>query len=182
MSHTDGHTHLYVNKFRVQAFCSAVYQSSTFIYGTLYSSKITNFVFWVHTCLGHLTIPQYMIIIITARKRSLRRLCFYTCPSVILFTDGAGRGGPSDTTRYGKRASGTHPTGMHSCLELTVSRLWTSFLRCSSCSSFSLSVKFLRFVVAHRSRLNLRYLQTIKCKYLSSIPSCCAIFTDSMGR
>ena len=67
-------------------------------------------------------------------------------------------------------------------LELTVSRLWTSFLRCSSCSSLSLSVKFLRFVVAHRSRLNLRYLQTITCKYQSSIPSCCAIFTDRIGR
>ena len=24
---------------------------------------------------------------------------------------------PSDTTRYGQRADGTHPTGMHSCLE-----------------------------------------------------------------
>ena len=31
---------------------------------------------------------------ITARKRSLRRLCFYTCLSVILFTGGEGSPGP----------------------------------------------------------------------------------------
>ena len=71
---------------------------------------------------------------ITARKRSLRRLCFSTCLSVILFTGESvsgvgsvsrrvcirGLGGwtdslPSDTMGYGQRASGTHPTGMHSC-------------------------------------------------------------------
>ena len=32
--------------------------------------------------------------IFTARKRSLRRLCFYTCPSVILFTWGVSRHTP----------------------------------------------------------------------------------------
>ena len=172
---------MYVNKSRVRAFRSVIYQSSTFFRGTLYSSKITNFVFWVHTCLGHLTIPQYMIIVTTARKRSLRRLCFYTCPSVILFTGGGGRrGGPSDTMGYGKRAGGTHPNGMHSCLELTVSRLWTSFLRCSSCSFLSLSVKSLRFVVVHRSRLNLRYLQShsnINLQYRHDMQFKCCIST-----
>ena len=78
-------------------------------------------------------------LIFAARKRSLRRLCFYTCLSVILFAGGGGvciRGGlhtggsasrgvsiqggwadppPSDTTGYGQRAGGTQPTGMHSC-------------------------------------------------------------------
>ena len=48
-----------------------------------------------HTC-ENITFPQFrwrvVIIrnIITARKHSLRRLCFYTCLSVILFTDGGG--------------------------------------------------------------------------------------------
>ena len=60
---------------------------------------------------------------------SLRRLCFYTCLSVILFTRGiesASRGGglhgglfgqtppSSDMTGCGQREGGTHPTGMHS--------------------------------------------------------------------
>ena len=61
--------------------------------------------------------------VITACKRSLRRLCFYTCLSVILFIGGGAglHGGgwadppPSDTMGYGQRVSGTHPTGMHSC-------------------------------------------------------------------
>ena len=57
--------------------------------------------------------------------QSLRKLCFYTCLSVILHPGGlhggsASRGGwtdlpPSDTTRYGQRAGGTHNTVMHSC-------------------------------------------------------------------
>ena len=34
-----------------------------------------------------------------------------------LHPGGLGRPPPSDTTRYGQRADGTHPTGMHSCLE-----------------------------------------------------------------
>ena len=71
------------------------------------------------------------VAIFTARKRSLWRLCFYTCLSVILFTrgcacseGGSGRGVPAQgglvlgewrppvTTTA---AGGTHPTGMHSC-------------------------------------------------------------------
>ena len=84
---------------------------------------------------------------ITARKISLRRLCFSTCLSVILFTGRGGfciwggsasregstsrqgpassRGGSTsregsayplpDTTGYGQRVGGRHPTGMHSC-------------------------------------------------------------------
>ena len=78
----------------------------------------------------------------TARKRSLRRLCFYTCLSVILFTGGytpqagtplpqagtppwqvhpPGKVPPAGTPPvqcmlgYSQQAGGTHPTGMHSC-------------------------------------------------------------------
>ena len=70
-------------------------------------------------------------VIFTARKRSLRRLCFYRCLSVHMggvhgfFRGGHAwffRGGMrvffsvfSDTMRYGQWAGGTHPTGMHSC-------------------------------------------------------------------
>ena len=81
--------------------------------------------------------------IITARTRSLRRLCFYTRQSVILFTAGvsasvhAGIHPPRvdpplradtpksshppptpcavHTGRYGQQAGGTHPTGMDTC-------------------------------------------------------------------
>ena len=84
--------------------------------------------------------------IFTARKRSLRGLCFYTCLSVILFTVGStwagtppparytppGRYIPQEGTPppgkvhppwpqcmlgYGQQAGGTHPTGMHSCMQ-----------------------------------------------------------------
>ena len=70
------------------------------------------------------------VIIITARKRSLRRLCFYTCLSVILFTGdrhspGANTPSRNQTPRehtppgadppcavhagrYGQQAGGTH--------------------------------------------------------------------------
>ena len=63
--------------------------------------------------------------IITARKRSLRRLCFYTCFLVILFTGGVPgpRGGSAPGGGWWRpppptatAAGGTHPTGMHSCL------------------------------------------------------------------
>ena len=40
-----------------------------------------------------LSINLIVFIVITARKRSLRRLCFYTCLSVILFTGGGWSGG-----------------------------------------------------------------------------------------
>ena len=36
-----------------------------------------------------------------------------------------GRPPSSDTTRYGQRAGGTHPTGMHSCL-MNVSENFTN--------------------------------------------------------
>ena len=68
--------------------------------------------------------------VITARKQSLRRLCFHKCLSVILFRGEGwclpkgmlgytadtplGRH-PTSTTGYGQLAGGTHPTGMHSC-------------------------------------------------------------------
>ena len=84
----------------------------------------------------------FLTFLITTRKRSLRRLCFYTCLSVILFTGGGylGRSTPGPGTppwpgtppgrytpgqvhppravhagRYGQQAGGTHPTEMHSC-------------------------------------------------------------------
>ena len=67
--------------------------------------------------------------IITTHKRSLRRLCFYTCLSDILFTGGGSTlagtpprqvhaplqaGTPLGAVhagRYGQQAGGTHPTG-----------------------------------------------------------------------
>ena len=76
---------------------------------------------------------------ITARKRSLRRLCFYTCLSVILFKGGwclvpggawsQGVPGPGgclvlrgvpgeDPPGTATAAVGRHPTEMHSCLIL----------------------------------------------------------------
>ena len=70
--------------------------------------------------------------LITARKRSLRRLCFYICLSVILFTGGGYLGrctppgrytppsGAVHAGRYGQQAGGRHPTGMHSCLVKTI--------------------------------------------------------------
>ena len=77
--------------------------------------------------------------IVTARKRSLRRLCFHRCLSgggVCILVGGLHPGGgvlhpggvciggrglgrlppPSDTTGYSQRVDGTHPTEMHSCL------------------------------------------------------------------
>ena len=77
--------------------------------------------------------PKGINQVFTARKRSLRRLCFRKRLS--FYPRGVGsasRGGglnlkgrrhpegvdrrpPSDTTRYGQRAGGTHRTGMHSC-------------------------------------------------------------------
>ena len=53
--------------------------------------------------------------IITARKRSLRRLCFYTCLSVILFTRGGGFSTPTprgEVEGSGQGVSpGSHPGG-----------------------------------------------------------------------
>ena len=72
------------------------------------------------------------IFIITARKRCLRRSCFYTCRSVFLFTGGdphvhaeipsipPGPDPPGSGTqpgRYGQPTGGMHPTGMHSCFQ-----------------------------------------------------------------
>ena len=80
-----------------------------------------------------------IILFITARKRSLRRLCFYRCLSVHMGGGVSGLirghawfylggcmvlfGGQcvvfsvfSDTMRYGQWVGGTHPTGMHSSL------------------------------------------------------------------
>ena len=77
----------------------------------------------------------FLIGIITARKRSLRRLCFHRCLSVhrgrCLHPPNGTRGrhpqeqtppGPEADTppavhawRYGQQAAGTHPTRMHTC-------------------------------------------------------------------
>ena len=82
-----------------------------------------------HTCIVSLCKTS----IFTARKRGLRRLCFYTCLSVhgggvcpsacwdIPPTPTPGtRGrhpppGAVHAGRYGQQAGGTHPTGMHTC-------------------------------------------------------------------
>ena len=55
--------------------------------------------------------------LVTARKRSLRRLCFHRC----LFVcpgGGADPPPPLDTMGYGQPAASTHPTGMYSCLHI----------------------------------------------------------------
>ena len=50
--------------------------------------------------------------IFTARKRSLRRLCFYTCPSVILFTWGVSRPTPrGDVEGSGRGGLQAHTQG-----------------------------------------------------------------------
>ena len=92
--------------------------------------------------------------VITVRKRSLRRLCFYTCLSVILFTGGVqaqargcpgpglgearpGGGGQArgcipacteaDTPpqQTATAADGTHPTGIHSSYNSDTKALFT---------------------------------------------------------
>ena len=69
--------------------------------------------------------------IITARKRSLRRLCFHRCLSVrgacmgghawqgVCRADGGGASmvGGCMAGESVTAAGGTHPTGMHSCLK-----------------------------------------------------------------
>ena len=71
---------------------------------------------------------------------SLRKLCFYTCLSVILFAGGCvpqcmlgytppGADPPSThytvhTRRSGQQARGTHPTGMHTCFTIEINFLW----------------------------------------------------------
>ena len=62
--------------------------------------------------------------IFTARKRSLRRLCFHRCflsvhgrgggGGVGLHPDRGGKKAPSDIMGYSHQA-GTHPAGIHSC-------------------------------------------------------------------
>ena len=59
----------------------------------------------------HLHKVMHCIVIFTARKRSLRRVCFYTCLSIILFTGGGHLGRyPPPQTRYTPSAGpGTPP-------------------------------------------------------------------------
>ena len=72
--------------------------------------------------------PMDLLAIFTARKRSLRRLCFYTCLPFCSWGGSASvhAGIPyppgADTPpcavhagRYGQQAGGMHPTGMQSC-------------------------------------------------------------------
>ena len=93
------------------------------------------------------------MIFITARKRSLRRLCFYTClsfcpqgesvfpiacwdapnpPSPRPETDPlrdqrqAPRPGAVHAGRYGQQAGGTHPTGIHSCYITVYTKCFTN--------------------------------------------------------
>ena len=63
----------------------------------------------------------HYIIIFTSRKRSLRRLCFYTCLSVILFTVGRGWY-PSMHCRWYPSIPCRSPRGVVSCHALQVSR------------------------------------------------------------
>ena len=37
---------------------------------------------------------------------------------------GEGADPPSDTTGYGKRVGGTHPTGIHSCFIILITKIW----------------------------------------------------------
>ena len=54
-------------------------------------------------------LPVMNFFLFTARKRSLRRLCFYTCLSVILFTGGEVPGQVHPPGRYTPPWAGTHP-------------------------------------------------------------------------
>ena len=84
--------------------------------------------------------------VITARKRSLRRLCFYTRLLVILFTGGVCLSVCWDSRppfqqqtppqavhagRYGQQVGGMHPTGMHICVLLGSQLLPCQLLRYS---------------------------------------------------
>ena len=93
---------------------------------------------------------SYIFYIFTARKRSLRRLCFHRCLSVhgegclphcmLGYTPPDQRQKPpQDQTppeqtpptvhagRYGQQAGGTHPTGMHTCLALSTGRFFINW-------------------------------------------------------
>ena len=95
--------------------------------------------------------------IFTARKRSLRRLCFYTCVSVhrgdgLVPGDGCGawsRGGVpgpgrvcGDAPVTATAAGGTHPTGMHSCRDCVDWKVHTTVHAYFRCEWTSMSVHF----------------------------------------
>ena len=87
---------------------------------------------------------QDVVCFITARKRSLGQGNVFTpvCRSVhgegsafggSLHPGGLHPGGgvcmggadpPSDTTGYGKRVGGRHPTGIHSCFIILITKIW----------------------------------------------------------
>ena len=91
------------------------------------------------------------VIIITARKRSLRRLCFYTCLSVILFTGdrhspGANTPSRNQTPREHTPPPGADPPLRSACWEIRATSgryasYWNAYLFCyyfSSTQSLSL--------------------------------------------
>ena len=72
-----------------EVFCASVKRS--FLIATKFPTISQTSNYWFGSALSHplqynRSINKFYIII--ARKRSLRRLCFYTCLSVILFTGG----------------------------------------------------------------------------------------------
>ena len=81
------------------------------------------------------TLKKSSIGLITARKRSLRRLCFHRCLSVHRGVPGQvppsrytsrqvppppGQVHPPGRYTPGQQAGGTHPNGMHSCININV--------------------------------------------------------------
>ena len=105
-----------------------------------------------------------IVLIFTARKRSLRRLCFYTCVSVhgrgyLLRGRGPFPGVPApgevgcvETPLPVKAtvASGTHPTGMHSC-----------FL-CNSTLRFYFIITYPRHIVSFKTIEPPQYETTVE--------------------
>ena len=126
---------------------------------------------------GHESSVGVNSIIINARKRSLRRLCFHRCLSV------HGEGGVCPIAYWdtgqtplgqtsGQQAGGTHPTGMHSCsrIALTFEFRWQRSARIEAECSMRLEsnqiVHFLIDTVIIHSKypnlLNVLFCQTGK--------------------
>ena len=85
------------------------------------------------------SLSYFRLWIITVRKRSLGQGNIFTsvCHSFSpqrgwsasgVCIVGVGQTPPSDTTGYGQRAGGMHPTGMHSCFILKLQWIWACLI------------------------------------------------------
>ena len=102
-------------------------------YNTSYSYRLLFSIVHLFGCRVLFCAP---FLVFTARKRSLRRLCFYTCLSVILFTEGGicirgglhpgGLGRPSPIGYYGIRSTSGRYTAYWNAFLLPVRPLLTT--------------------------------------------------------